>query len=204
MENLRPPACPRHPKSTVWRDGTYGRPGRRQQRYKCLPDDRAEAHCFTETLPRQRTQAGECDECERHYGPGDGAPAPRRHSFTASEIAWALVRLGEGWTYRSVTRRVRESAGRITRRDSSTAEDWVEAYAPLVLEPRLPAAGRVSCSSTTCLSPFARRTSFPVLRTGSPSVSSALWTTRAAAPSLYPCGPTPTPQPGAGSSFSPA
>ena len=79
----------------------------------------------------QQTAAGECDECERPFGHDEGAPAPRQHSFTASE----------GWTYRAAAQRVRARASRRrARRDSSTLEDWMEAYAPIVLEPRRPRA----------------------------------------------------------------
>jgi hypothetical protein len=143
---MRRPTCPKHARSVVWLDGTYGRPDRRRQRYKCVPRDGEKAHVFTEPLPRQRTASGHCDECERPWGPDEGAPSARQHSFTASEIAWALTRVGEGWTYRGTTMRVRERAGRVRRvnavysyatKDSSTVEDWVEAYAPIIVQPRL-------------------------------------------------------------------
>lgn len=144
---MRRPQCPRHASSVVWLDGTYGRAGRRRQRFKCVPKNGEKRHVFTEALPRQLTSSGHCDECERPWGPNEGAPSARQHSFTASEIAWALTRVGEGWTYRATTQRVRERAGRLkgrlttglayATRDSSTVEDWVEAYAPVIVQPRL-------------------------------------------------------------------
>jgi hypothetical protein len=93
---LRRAACLRHKRSTVWFDGTYGSPGRRRQRFKCVPGDGDKPHVFTEALPRQRTASGDCDHCERPLGKNGGLPAVRDCLFTAREIAAALVRVGEG------------------------------------------------------------------------------------------------------------
>jgi hypothetical protein len=37
-------------------------------------DNGERAHVFTDLLPRQHTEAGECDECERQFSPDEGAP----------------------------------------------------------------------------------------------------------------------------------
>ena len=145
---MRRPQCPSHPHGRVWLDGTYGKQARRRQRYKCVPPNGDRPHVFTELLPRQRTESGHCDECERPWGADEGAPSARRFTFTATEIAWALTRVGEGMSYSKTGWRIRERAGRVrapwgTRGafaplESSTIEDWVEAFAPVLLEPRLP------------------------------------------------------------------
>ena len=123
------PRCPRHPKSKVWLDGSYGRPGHRRPRFRCVEGH----HRFTEPLPRQRTQTGECEHCERPLASYEGAPAPRRQQFTTREIASTLIRVGSGIGYRAAARQVRIAAHR-TRlsRDSSLVEDWIEIYAPVL------------------------------------------------------------------------
>jgi hypothetical protein len=68
--------------------------------------------------------------------------------FTAREVAAALMRVGEGMTYRATGRYVRRLANRLKpawgtipphpSRDGSLVEDWVEVFAPVVFEPRRP------------------------------------------------------------------
>ena len=88
------PACPRHPRSRVWFDGTYGRGERQRQRYKCLPVDGDPAHVFTEELPRTIDVDGECLECERPLAAHEGPPAPRAFEYTVREIAEQLAAQG--------------------------------------------------------------------------------------------------------------
>src|SRR5712691_4946573 len=115
-----PPPCPRHPGSTVWFDGEYGAPTRRRRRYRCLPAGGEPPHRFSEPLPRQRSVAG-----------AEGAPTPRLFTYTAAEVAAALVAVGEGMSYRAAASRV---AGRFRRSrpgpDGNSVADWVEVFAP--------------------------------------------------------------------------
>src|SRR5712691_116475 len=110
------PPCPRHPGATVWFDGEYGAPTRRRQRYRCLPADGEPPHRFSEPLPRQGARTG-----------AEGAATPRLFTYTASEIATALVAVGEGMSYRAAARRVK---GRLP--DGNSVADWVEVFAPVL------------------------------------------------------------------------
>jgi hypothetical protein len=117
-----PPPCPRHPGSTVWFDGTYGTAARRRRRYRCLPGNGEPPHRFSEPLPRQLAHAGD-----------GGAVTPRHFSYTAAEIAAALVAVGEGMSYRaaaSAVQRRRRGAG--AGPDGNSVADWVEIFAPVV------------------------------------------------------------------------
>lgn len=142
------PACPRHSKSKVWFDGTYGTPGHRRQRYKCLPGNGDRPHRFTEPLPRQRTASGHCLECQRAYGAHEGPPTPRVFHFTTREIAAALIRVGQGESYRAAGRFVRRRARRLfvsqvgdpyPSDDGNTVADWVELFAPVIFAHHAPA-----------------------------------------------------------------
>jgi hypothetical protein len=135
MRCVARPSCPRHPRSRVWLDGSYGPPHRRRPRFHCVEGK----HVFTEVLPRQRTHSGECLECERPLARYEGHPAPRRLRYTTREIAQVLSRLGEGMSYREAGRYLRRRAGRIEGDDGSVVEDWVEIFAPVVFEPHAPA-----------------------------------------------------------------
>lgn len=108
-ERGNPPACPQHPDSTVWRDGTYGRPDRRRQRYRCLPPDGSPPHRFSAA-----TLAG--------------APTPRHFSYSAAEIASVLVGVGRGMSYRAAARLVPRSPAP----DGNSVADWVELFAPVI------------------------------------------------------------------------
>jgi hypothetical protein len=104
-----PPPCPLHPGSTVWFDGQYGTATRRRRRYRCLPTDGGTPHRFSEQL------------------------TPRFFSYTATEIASALVAVGEGLSYRAAARVVHDLR-RVRRAgpDGNSVADWVEVFAPLV------------------------------------------------------------------------
>lgn len=123
--------------------GTYGRPGHRRQRYECWPKNGEPPHRFTETLPRQNTHSGDCYECERHFAAHEGPPTPRLYEFSAREIAVALVRVGEGQSYRSAAAKIRQRARREPGRGPNRRRrlrhgqlvaDWVEVFAPVVFE----------------------------------------------------------------------
>jgi hypothetical protein len=143
--------CPRpeHAKSRVKLDGTYGRRGHRRQRYKCSPKG-GQPHVFTELLPREESWHGSCDHCERQVERREGPKAPRHYQFVARGIAEALAAVGAGATYMRASRVARDRARRF-RFDPDTGElresdhgqlvaDWVELFAPIVLEPYRPTA----------------------------------------------------------------
>ena len=140
--------CPEHAGSRVKLDGTYGKPGHRRQRYKCMPR-RGKPHVFTELLPREESWHGACEHCERHLDRREGPKAPRNYHFVARGIAEALLAVGAGATYMQASRVARDRARRF-RVDSETGElresdhgqlvaDWVELFAPVVFEPHRPA-----------------------------------------------------------------
>lgn len=113
------PECPLHPGSRVWRDGTYGAPGRQRQRYRCTPPDGGSSHRFIEAAA----------------GDGNLALRPRLFSYDAREIAAALVAVGKGMSYRSAARLVPRSPAP----DGNSVADWVEVFAPSIYarhEPR--------------------------------------------------------------------
>lgn len=143
--------CPRaeHSGSRVKLDGTYGRPGRRRQRYKCSPR-RGKPHVFTELLPREESWHDSCEQCERHVERREGPKAPRHYQFVARGVAEALQAVGAGATYMRASRVARDRAHRF-RFDAESGElresdhgqlvaDWVEVFAPVVFELHRPAA----------------------------------------------------------------
>ncbi len=129
------PSCPSHPRARVSRWGSYGT--RRRQRFHCSGNG---GHTFTETLPRQMTATGDCDECERRLAAHEGPPGPRQGTYTVREIATALVRVGEGMSYRKAARLIRGKAHRLIHRDGRMVADWVEAYVPLLAASHAPTA----------------------------------------------------------------
>lgn len=144
MARVRP-ACPRHPHSTVWLDGKYGKKPHERQRYKCLPANGDPRHVFTETLPRLHGGTGECLECERHYESHEGPPTGRRFDYSTRDIAFGLMEVGKGAPDRLAGRRVRERANRLLvgktpggrrrrNKDGNTVADWVELFAPPIFE----------------------------------------------------------------------
>lgn len=141
--------CPQRPGALVRLYGTYGVVGHKRQRYQCVSIGGA-AHTFTEVLPRKRTAPGDCFECERPYEQHEGPQAPRTYAFGVREIARALIRVGQGASYREAGRNVRRQANR--RRSNpppygawsdvsaepNVVEDWVEVFAPVVFAPFAP------------------------------------------------------------------
>lgn len=145
-------ACPRpeHAGSRVRLDGSYGKPGHRRQRYRCLPANDDRPHRFTEPLPREEAWHDACEICERPVGLHEGPHAARHYQFLARGIAEALVAMGAGASYRQAALVARERARRLpvdpdtgeTRitRHGQLVADWVEVFAPVVFEPRQPSA----------------------------------------------------------------
>ena len=144
------PPCPRHGTSSArCRDGTYGSPGHRRQRYRCRPSAEG-SHAYTARLPRLLAGDSECDACERRLAREDGPQTARTFSFTTRDVAAALVEVGRGGSYRATARAIRERAGRSFRldpvyglgpsRQANVVADWVEVFAPLVAAPFAPRA----------------------------------------------------------------
>jgi len=141
---------PEHAGSRVKLDGTYGKPGHRRQRYKCLPKGDGKPHVFTELLPREESWHCSCEHCERQIERREGPKAPRHYQFVARGIAEALQAVGAGSSYMRASSMTRYRARRF-RCDAETGElresnhgqllaDWVEVFAPVVFEPFRPAA----------------------------------------------------------------
>jgi hypothetical protein len=139
------PVCPRpgHEDSRVWLNGHRGPEGHKRPRWKCVPANGDKPHQFSETLPRQTTHDGFCDECERTYAPSEGPQGARNYLYPIRDVARALVRVGEGDTYRGAAHSARRHARRrkVSARDVRYSEhaqlvsDWIEAFAPVVHEP---------------------------------------------------------------------
>jgi len=149
--------CPRpgHARSRVKLDGTYGKPGRRRQRYRCRPRV-GKSHVFTELLPREESWQDSCEQCERRVQRREGPKAPRHYQFVARGIAEAIHAVGAGATYMRASRVASDRAHRF-RFDAETGElresdhgqlvaDWVELFAPVVFEPQRPRAWPVEGS----------------------------------------------------------
>jgi transposase-like protein len=161
QDTLRP-RCPRpgHENSRVWLNGHRGPEGHRRPRWKCVPANGDKPHQFSETLPRQVTHDGFCDECERIYRRNEGPQGARYYLYSVREIAKALIDVGKGSSYRGAAFGVRRHAGRGHRPSSKSSSrqvrfsehaqlvsDWVEVFAPVVYEPHRdyswPATGSV-------------------------------------------------------------
>jgi hypothetical protein len=141
----------------VVRDGLYGRPPRRRQRYRCAnPRNPAEWHRFTPKVMRLEAVESHCLECASPLEHGEGPNAARRYDFAAREIAAVLVAVGKGATYSQAALTARQSvfrtsqhfaaayrpfeqraqpgrAGNETSRHGTLAATWVEAFTDVVL-----------------------------------------------------------------------
>jgi hypothetical protein len=107
------PRCPRHPDSRVWRDGSYETRRGVRQRYRCVPLGNARPHRFVAA----------------------DAETPHGFSYTAREIAAALVEVGRGASYRAAAAHARERADAPESTDGNTVAGWVESFAPAVFRP---------------------------------------------------------------------
>lgn len=140
------PECPRkeHKHSNVLRYGYHGHNGHQRPRWKCIPANGDKPHEFSETLPRQTTHSGFCEECERGYAHHEGPQSASEYSFSIREVAAGLIRVGQGAAYREAAIYSRERAqrfpvmkdGRIRRTNhGQLIGDWIEVFAPVVYEP---------------------------------------------------------------------
>ena len=121
-QGVERPPCPRGHTGRVHLDAyTKNRYGTNERaRYRCLPDV-GPSHTFMPPMRhRHSTAAGahECDSCERELRRVDGPSVGVKFEFTVREAAFALVRLGQGETYRGVGEEVRERAGKPIRPNS--------------------------------------------------------------------------------------
>lgn len=160
---LRPP-CPVHAGSRILLDGFTGArwsDRHRRPRYRCVPVPGTKGHSFT--LPvavRQPTSthpdAGRaCPGCDHLYERHEGVRTGRGFVFGHREIARLFIRLGQGASLRGASRELREHvlkrcnrridarpfkhiARGDTSRQANLAADYLDAYAPLVLDALLP------------------------------------------------------------------
>jgi len=129
--------------SNVLRYGYHGKEGHRRVRWKCVPANGDKPHEFSEVLPRQKTHSGFCEECERGYAHHEGPQSAREYAFSIREVASALMRVGQGASYREAATYARERAGRWPTHNGKVRRthhgqlvgDWVEVFAPVVYEP---------------------------------------------------------------------
>jgi len=148
-------------------DGHYGAAGHRRQYYKCIPANGDRPHRFTEVLPREESWENACERCERDVDLREGPHAARKYQFVARGIAEALVAVGAGSTYRDAALVARERAQRLRvdlhtgelqfTRHGSLVVDWVEVFAPVVVETFRPRAWPASGSLLLDDMPFKAR-----------------------------------------------
>ena len=124
-------ACPRpeHAGSHVRLDGQFGEPGRRRQRYRCIPANGDSPHRFAAALT---------------------PPPPGDDQLLAHGIAGALAAAGAGLPYRRAAcvageraRQLREQPNSVEpqlERRAQLVMAWVERFAPVVFEPHRPTA----------------------------------------------------------------
>lgn len=120
--------------------------GPKRQRWWCQPKTGGK-HRFRETLPRIVAADGEahsCRECQTKLAPWEGQPAPRLYGFSARDVAWALVQVAGGASYRGTAALVRTRAGReldtsprgknlpAPNTHAQLISDWVDVFAPVI------------------------------------------------------------------------
>jgi hypothetical protein len=113
------PRCPNllHEGSRVVRDGWYGKPPHRRQRWRCTPSNGDEPHRFTPTLTRQSHKRaapdGFCLECSTALEVWEGQAGARTYLFAAREVGDALARVAQGSSYRAAAAAARVEADRV-------------------------------------------------------------------------------------------
>lgn len=128
------PTCPdpAHAGSRVVRDGLYGKPGHRRQRFRCQPTGGRPAHRFTPPLTREPAQASHCSECSASLEPWAGQAGARDYSFDARVIAKTLVLLANGAPYTAASAAARAWGHRGGGSHGQLAANWVEVFANVV------------------------------------------------------------------------
>jgi len=160
------PECSSHPGSRVRLDGfapSKWSEAHRRPRYRCVTAPKTRGHSFT--LPvavRQPTEhhpdSGKaCPNCEHVYERHEGVRTGRDFVFGHQEIARLFLRVGEGMSLRDASTGLRESVFRVNHRDpakprlkrirpgdtsrqANLAINYLDAYAPAVLEALHPKA----------------------------------------------------------------
>ncbi len=133
----------------VVRDGWYGKPGHRRQRWRCRPSNGDPKHRFTPLLTRQGQPHPYCVECSTGLEPWEGQAGAREYRFAAREVGEALVSVAKGTTYRAAAEIARRKAGRVptgnqVRRRRSPANEgqlvanWVDVCSGFVCAGELP------------------------------------------------------------------
>jgi hypothetical protein len=145
------PRCvdPAHVGGRVVRDGWYGKPPHRRQRWLCKPANGAPPHRFTPTLTRQQhpvaAPQGFCLECSTRVEVWEGQAGARRYRFAAREVGEALALVARGATYRDAAFAARRQGDRLpavrltgrdqrrdAARDGQLVANWVDVFsAPL-------------------------------------------------------------------------
>jgi hypothetical protein len=144
------PAChiAEHAGSRVVRDGWYGKPPHRRQRWRCIPANGDLKHRFTPVLTRQGDPHAYCVECSTALEPWEGQAGAREYRFAAREVGDALVLAAKGTSYRVAAEIARQKAGRVpaprprSRRspanEGQLVANWVDVCSELVCAGELP------------------------------------------------------------------
>lgn len=143
------PACPfpEHAGSRVVRDGWYGKPPHRRQRWRCVPGNGDAKHRFTPVLTRQGDPHAYCVECSTALEPWEGQAGAREYRFAAREVGEALASAAKGTSYRVAAELARHKARRIpsggqSRRspanEGQLVANWVDVCSELICAGQLP------------------------------------------------------------------
>lgn len=151
----------------VWRDGFRGVAPSRRQRWRCVnPADRSQWHRFTLDVLRVEAAQWHCSDCQRPVPANAGPIIAAGYHYYATVVADALAALAGGATYQgaSATARAELARARTSRRarlrlhrapetepsnNGQLACDWVEAFAPTVLDDPEPWAEVLLLDATT-------------------------------------------------------
>jgi hypothetical protein len=143
------PACPiaEHTGSRVVRDGWYGKPPHRRQRWRCVPSNGDPKHRFTPVLTRQGTPHSYCVECSTGLEPWEGQAGAREYRFTAREVGEALASVARGTSYRVAAEIARQKAGRVPQgkpkrrspaNEGQLVANWVDVCSEFICAGELP------------------------------------------------------------------
>lgn len=149
MPEIKRPPCPRGHEGVVRLDGVSRTKDRlfERTRFRCVPTDRDEkAHVYLGSMPARREHSGahpECPSCERSFHRAEGLAGGYRFRFVVREMAIALTRIGEGESYRRVSRELRtiidrrSARGRrrgTTSHEAHLAMDYLDLLGSRVIE----------------------------------------------------------------------
>jgi hypothetical protein len=141
----RPP-CPLGHEGRIHLDGHHKsrRGDTERARYRCIPyDEKTKPHAFRPPV-RHRHPVGSgahaCATCERRLRREDGPTVVANFEFAIREIAYVLVRLGQGESYRKVAVDLRTDLGKTQRSsadfspEGNICADYVDTLADVVIE----------------------------------------------------------------------